>query len=156
MNSRDLVAAVRERESSYTDCPVGQARVYACEDVCEEQIPSRLLSADEARDAVERISHAEDIDPPRTIVSARFRRTAGAADIENRTVHLAGPPVPLLVLVHELAHFTTTSTSHGSDFLHEMVSMTRTHVSLDHASLLHTLYTGAGLAVPPWPAIRQR
>lgn len=156
MTIGELVAAVRVRESAYSDCPTEQARVYACEDVCEEQMPSRLLDADETCAMVARIAHAEDIDPPRTTVSARFRRTRGAADIENREVRLAGPPVPLLVVVHEMAHFTSTSPAHGPDFLHEMVSMTRAHVSLDHASLLHTLYTGAGLALPPWPAIRRR
>ena len=156
MTIGELVAAIRAREVAYSDCPTEQARVYACEDVCEEQMPSRLLDTDGVRAAVERICHVEDIDPPRTIVSARFRRTKGAADVENRTVHLAGPPVPLLVVVHEMAHFTSTSPAHGPDFLHEMVGMTRAHVSLDHASLLHTLYTGAGLAVPPWQAIRRR
>ena len=43
MTIGELVAAVRVRESAYSDCPTEQARVYACEDVCEEQMPSRAI-----------------------------------------------------------------------------------------------------------------
>lgn len=148
----DVARQITERADAYGDCAHDQALVYACEDLCEREMPSRPLDADEARDAVTRIAHTEDVDPPRVQVSNRLRRTSGAADAENRVVHLSGPVVPLLTVVHEMAHFTSTSRGHGADFLHEMVRLTRVHVGVEHAALLHHLYLAAGLAVPPWEA----
>jgi len=156
MNRAGLVAAVRDREQHHADCPLEQRLIYACEDVCDAEMPSRRLDADEARAIVNSIAHTEDIDPPVVLVSRRLRRTLGAADIENRTLHLAGPPVSLLVLVHEMAHFTSSSPGHGPDFLHEMLVLTRTHIGVQHAAFLHSLFGCAGLAVPPWPAIVRR
>ena len=152
MTSRDWLAEITARAATYDDCPREQALVYACEDICEREMPSRPLTRDVLDEVVSRLAHAEDIDPPRVVVSGRLRRTAGAADTENRVIHLAGPVVALLTLVHELAHFTAAVDGHGADFLHEMVHLVRSHIGIEHAAFLHGLYATAGLAVPPWPA----
>lgn len=156
MTASDLVADITARATAYVDCSREQALVYACEDLCEHGMPSRPLTGDLLDDVVDRISHTEDIDPPRVVVSRRLRRTAGAADTENRIIHLAGPVVPLLTVVHELAHFTAAVEGHGADFLHEMVHLVRVHVGVQHAAFLHGLYLAAGLPVPPWHATERR
>lgn len=155
MTTRDLAHEIADRAGAYADCARDQALAYACEDICEVEMPSRPLEGDDVHAAVVRLSHAEDIDPPRVVVSTRLRRTSGAADTENRVIHLSGPVVALLTLVHEMAHFTSTSSGHGADFLHEMVRLTRVHVGVEHAAFLHRLYVAAGLAVPPWEATRR-
>lgn len=152
MTDRDLAAEIARRALDYHDCAHDQALAYACEDLCERDMPSRPVGADDALDTVARLAHAEDLDPPRVTVSNRLRRTVGAADTQNRVIHLSGPVTPLLTVVHELAHFTSTSRGHGADFLHEMVRLTRVHVGVEHAAYLRRLYEAAGLAVPPWEA----
>lgn len=155
MTSRDIAREIADRADAYTDCSRDQALAYACEDICELEMPSRPLDGDDVHAMVVRLSHTEDIDPPRVVVSNRLRRTSAAADTENRVMHVAGPVVPLLTIIHEMAHFTSTSSGHGPDFLHEMVRLTRVHVGIEHAAYLHRLYHTAGLTVPPWGATRR-
>lgn len=114
--------------------------MYAAELLADEILPSRTLTFAQAQLWVEDACAAQDIDPPR-IEHMQARRTLiGAACSEEHVIALFAPAVSQLTLLHELAHLLAPESSHGGEFRTRLVALARRHISIEHGSLLHTLY----------------
>ena len=59
-------------------------------------------------------------------------------------------------ILHEIAHVSIGVESHDIMFRDELIRLTRAHISVEYAALLHGVFTGVGLAMSPWPASTAR
>lgn len=152
----DLTATVRSIAAGYERCDAEQALVYACEDVVDRQLGSRTIATGDVEAWVAQVSDHEDLDPPDVVRARRSTRTRASAHVDTRTVCIRGALTTVSTVVHELTHISCGAESHRELFRDELVRLTRAHVSVDHAALLHALFTAVGLAVAPWPASASR
>lgn len=154
------ISALAERVASIADtyarCDREQALVYACEDTVEHELGSRILGTTEAGRWLADVCEREDVDPPEMICAPSFGRVKASVDIDARVVCIRRSRTTTSTLLHELAHLTCGADSHRELFRDELVRLTRAHVSIDHAALLHALFTASGLNVGPWPASERR
>lgn len=152
----DLVVRVRTLASGYGGASHDQALTYACEHLADELIGTRQLSAVEAQQLLERICHAEDLDVPRLEIARKRTTSLAAALIDDNTICIFGRRTTLSTLLHEIAHTSVRTHGHGVLFRDELVRLTRVHLSVEYAALLHSLYSGLGLDAAPWPASAHR
>lgn len=150
-----LVADALARVASFPGCSHEQALCYACEDVVESTLPSRIGNRAESTQLVNSVCAAEDMDSPR-VTTGRGQRTVASADLDLHELCLRRPTVTALTVVHELAHLSCRVDSHGVLFRDELVRLVRAHVGVEHAALLHGLYSACGLEVSPWAASARR
>ena len=148
----ELVGA---RRAAYPTCPDQQALVYACEDVVDQELGSPVVPKDRIADFIGRICRSEDIEAP-SIAHARSGSVRASADPEGWTICINGRDTTSSVLLHELAHLTVGADSHGVVFRDELVRLVRAHVSVQHAAMLHSLFTGVHLEMSPWEASTRR
>jgi len=152
---REAAALAATRAGAYRRCSQEQALVYGCEDVLAEQLPSRLLSADELDGFVRAVCESEGMDVPiiEDLVGRRGRATTvvATADLEAEVVRFAAGATVATVL-HELAHLSADRDDHGVLFRDELVRLLRRHADVGQAAMLHGLFTGVGLEMSPWPA----
>lgn len=135
----DRVRQIAERFPDYE--PWNSSLTYAAELLAYEILPCRTLSLDEARKWIAAVSATEDIDAP-DIERKRTRAgVLGAACSSAHVVAYYSATVTQTTLLHELAHLLTPQANHGIEFRTCLVSLTRRHISVEHGSLLHTLYT---------------
>lgn len=152
----ELVERARTLALGYARSSHDQALTYACELIADEYIGTHELGAIEARQLLERICHAEDLDVPR-LEFARKRVTALAATVvEDNTICVFGRHTTLSTLLHEIAHTSVRTHDHGVLFRDELVRLTRAHLSVEYAALLHSLFVGLGFDAAPWPASAHR
>ncbi len=152
----ELVERARHLATQFPRSSHEQALTYACEHLADELIGARELDATDAERLTERICHAEDLDVPR-IEFARRRSTAQAATfIDNNTICFFGRRTTLSTLLHEIAHTSVRTDGHGVLFRDELVRLTRLHLSVEYAALLHSLFLGLDLEAAPWPASAHR
>lgn len=145
----DLVAAVRLRADAYARCSTEQALTYACEDVLETIIASRALAVGDVDDFIARVCDAEDLDPP-TVSLRRRRAVVASADLDGNSICLDRGEITVATVLHELAHLACRVDSHGVMFRDTLVALCRRHAGVEHAALLHWLYTESGLEMSPW------
>lgn len=126
-----------------------QSVVYAIERLVEREVPTRRLSFDEACALIEDIALEEDVEVP-TVERIRSTQWAGVACHKRNVIGLQSS-VTALVVVHEFAHIVA-GFGHDDLWRSKFVDLTRQHVSVQHASLLHHLYNRAGLSVDHWQA----
>lgn len=150
-----LVDAARTRAAQYRGCTGEQALTYACEDVVDDEMPTRTLDFAEAARVVDDVCDDEDLDPPR-LERGRARRAVASADLESYALCVHRPRVSMLTIMHELAHLSTHADSHGVLFRDELVRLVRAHIGVEHAAVLHGLFAGCGLEVSPWGASGRR
>jgi hypothetical protein len=152
----ELLERVRTLASKFARGTREQALTYACEHLADELIGARVLDAAEAERLMEHICHAEDLDVPR-LEFARRRTTAQASTfIDDNTICIFGRQTTLSTLLHEIAHTSVRTDSHGVLFRDELVRLTRLHLSVEYAALLHSLFVGLDLEAAPWPASAHR
>lgn len=153
---QSFLAAARHRAGEYSHCSSEQALVYACEDVVELELGSRELRSHEADAVIDRICHTEDIEVPRVIVARKSKASLALTYIEENTICVRGRSTTMATLLHELAHTVVGAESHGVLFRDELARLTRAHISVSYAALLHSVYSGVGLEMSPWPATASR
>lgn len=147
----ELVGQARDGARQWSHCPPEQALVYSCETIAAREHPGRRLEVHEAVTLVADICLAEDIDVP----GVRFGAGSGARCVAwaDRTAHelgFAGSSTDTHTVVHELAHLLSHSDLHDATFRDLLVRLGRSHVGVQHAALLHSLFVGVGLGVSPW------
>ncbi len=148
----DYVARAQVGTSNFTKCSPEQALVYSCEDVVDEVAGSRIISAVEIPALLENICQKEDLETPDLVFSRASPRYKASVDLDTNRICIRGRSTSVLVLLHEVAHVIVGIESHGILFRNELVRLVRTHVSVDSASLLHTLFVRTGLDAAPWGA----
>ena len=116
------------------------SRIYAAELLTDEVLPSRKLTLTQSKMWVEVICAAQDIDPPRIERMHTRRNFVGAACSEEHAIALFAAEVSQLTLLHELAHLLAPESGHGVEFRTQFVALARRHISIEHASLLQTLF----------------
>lgn len=119
---------------------IATSRIYAAELLTDEVLPSRKLTLAQSRSWVENICATQDIDPPQIERLRAKRNIVGAACPEEHVIAVFASEVSQLTLLHELAHLLAPESSHGFEFRTQLVKLVRRHISIEHASLLHTLY----------------
>jgi hypothetical protein len=128
------------------------ALTYEVEAAFETEMPTRTLTLAEARDWLEELCRAEDLDTP-LLEAARLPRATHALAIPDEWCVLVADVAPTQhTLLHELAHLSCANRGHGREFRTELVRFMRRHVSLDHAVELHRRFVDAGLAIDPFAA----
>ena len=157
MNSLDTFVQVAiARANEYGKCSPEQALTYACEDIVDNELGSRNFSSHHIEEWLQHVCTREDIDMPQVVVGRAARSSLGSADIESHTICLRGKKTTAATALHEVAHVIVGADSHGVLFRDELVRLTRAHISVDYAALLHGVYQGVGLEMSPWPASASR
>ena len=85
------------------------------------------------------------------------RKTSlGVSYLDDHAMCLFGREIRQSTVLHELAHLSVRAEDHGVLFRNELVRLTRSHLSIDYAALLHSLFVGCSLEAAPWPASARR
>lgn len=147
-----LVTRAQGIVASYAGCSPEQALVYACEDVVEGEIGSRVIASREVEAWIENVSHREDMDTPAVLVARLSRRTSASANDQEHSICIRGTSTTVATVLHELAHLSAGSDSHGVLWRDEYTRLSRAHISVTHSALLHSLFVAVGLEMSPWPA----
>lgn len=148
----DFVHIAQQRANVYKKCSDEQALVYACEDIADEHVGSLSLRSLRAAKWIETVCEKEDIDTPEVHVLPRQHQLRASSLLENNSICIFGTTTHVSTLIHEVAHLMSDGHSHGILFRDEMVRLSRAHISIDYAAMLHALYGGCQLPVSPWEA----
>ena len=151
-----FISAAQLRAGEYRNCTAEQALVYACEDVVEKELGSREIVSSQAKAILEDICHAEDIEVPRILIARKAKSALALTYIEENVICVRGKSTTIATLLHELAHAVVGAESHGVLFRDELARLSRKYISVSYAALLHTIYSGVGLEMSPWPATASR
>ena len=149
------VQRAHARRDAYPKCPDEQALVYACEDIVDETLGSPLLCDTDLRDFVFSVCHRENIEPP-ALMRRNNVHALASTDVDTWTICIYRQTTTTSVILHELAHLSVGINSHGVLFRDELVRLSRAHISVEHASLLHTLFCHVALEMSPWQASARR
>ena len=147
---------VNIRRRDYSSCSAEQALVYACEDIVESEFGSRELGAAEIPAFVELICQREDIDTPHISFQRSSQRTLASANIDANSICIRGRRTSASTILHEIAHVSSGADGHGILYRDEYIRLTRAHLSVSYAALLHTLFTASDLEMSPWAASASR
>ncbi|MEY3656644.1 MAG: hypothetical protein RL114_1002 [Actinomycetota bacterium] len=156
MSLQPFIDAALHRAGEYTRGTAEQALVYACEEVVEHELGSRDIPSTEAESILEEICHAEDIEVPRILIARKAKSSLALTYIDENVICVRGKTTTMATLLHELAHAVVGVESHGILFRDELTRLTRKYISVSYAALLHSVYTGTGLEMSPWPATASR
>lgn len=148
--------AAHHRAGEYSRGSAEQALVYACEDVVEQELGSRDIPSSDAASILEEICHAEDIEVPRILIARKAKSSLALTYIDENVICVRGKTTTMATLLHELAHAVVGAESHGVLFRDELTRLARKYISVSYAALLHSVYSGTGLDVSPWPATASR
>ena len=151
-----FLEAAEKKAGEYNRCTPEQALVYACEDVVENEFGSREIVSSEAEAVLEEICHAEDIEIPTILIARKSKSALALTYIEENVICIRGKSTTMSTLLHELAHAVVGAESHGVLFRDELTRLTRKYISVSYAALLHSVYSGVGLEMSPWPATATR
>ena len=132
--------------------PDETALTYEVEAAFEAANPTRALTLAEARDWLEELGRAEELDTP-NLEKARLGRLTHAVALPDEWCVLVADVAPTQhTLLHELAHLSCANRGHGREFRTELVRFMRRYVSLDHAADLHARFVAAELSIDPFSA----
>ena len=122
---------------------------YAAEDAFELEMPTRMLSLDEANDWLAMIAEAEGLDPPLVFKSLMSKNTEALAFSKEWCIAVRKSNPTQLLLLHELAHLLCANKNHGVEFRTELIRLMRCYISLPHAAFLHNTFVSRKLTVLP-------
>lgn len=144
MSVHDYLQQVYDGVDAFgTKCTMEQALCYSVEHVASAILPSQVLSFDQATNLIDEIASDVDIDPPTVLRLRSDSRWAGTASHEAHCISLKGTTTRLTVC-HEMAHILA-GFGHDEWWRTKFVALVRRYVSVQHASLLHSLYNRSGL-----------
>ena len=134
--------------------PDEAALTYEVEAAFEAVMPTRSLGIAEAREWLEELCRAEDLDTP-LLESTRLPAATHALALPDEWCVLVTDVAPTQhTLLHELAHLSCANRGHGREFRTELVRFLRRYVSLEHAAELHRRFVAADLPIDPFSATR--
>ncbi len=142
--------------TSYPRCSHEQACVYASEDVVEQELGSRPIASKDIDNWMIEVCAREDIDVPHIQISRASPKSLASVDTDSHTICIRGKNTTVATILHEIAHVVVGVDSHGILFRDELVRLSRFHISVEYAALLHNVYLGMGLHMSPWPASASR
>lgn len=155
-NIHILVERAKVLSQQFTQCSHEQALTYACELLADELVGTRVMREEELESWLHAVCHREDIDIPDLQIARARTRSLASTDIDSNVICLYGRNTTLSTLIHEVAHASVRIPSHGVLFRDELVRLTRAHLSVDYAALLHSLFVGLSLEAAPWGASAHR
>ena len=147
---RELADQAKALKTNYTGCGDEQALTYACEDVVIDVLGSRVMSEHELSTWMTDVCEREDVDAPVLVLLPTPGEVAGSTDIDANVICLRSRTPSAAVVLHELAHVVSRASNHDSQFRTSLVGMWRRHLSVEHAALLHQLFSINNLAVDTW------
>lgn len=150
MSIHAYLERVRDIAPAYPKCSTEQALCYAVEHVVGTVLPVQRLTFTEAVDIIEDIALDHDVDVPHVERLRADARFDGVASHSTNTIGLKGT-TDRLTVCHEVAHILA-GFGHDDLWRDAYVALVRRYVSVQHASLLHTLYLRSGLSVSRWQA----
>lgn len=145
---RTKVLAAAQR---YPRCTTDQALVYACEDVVIAELGERTVRSEDVSRFVDSVCEAEDVDTAEVVFGRAGTRTVASVEMDARRICIRGAATGSSTVIHEVAHLTSGSGDHGRRFRSELVRLSRAHLSVEHAALLHRLFVEVDLPVDAWP-----
>lgn len=151
-----LVARAREGAEHFPRASREQALTYSCEQTADDILGVRIMSVSETEPWIETVCHTEDLDIPQLQFGRKRPTSLGASFIEEHAMCLFGREIRQSTVLHELAHLSVKANGHGVLFRNELVRLTRAHLSVDYAALLHSLFIGCSLEAAPWAASARR
>lgn len=151
-----FVARAQLGTASYPRCSPEQASVYASEDVVEQELGSRQIASKDIDGWILEVCAREDIDVPHIQISRASAKSLASVDTDSHTICIRGKNTTVATVLHEIAHVVVGVDSHGVLFRDELVRLSRFHISVEYAALLHNVYLGMGLPMSPWPASASR
>ena len=115
------------------DSAKADAQVVArAEAALEKELPTRRLTLAEAKEWLERVAHAEDVDPPLLIKVGLPRCVKGALLVDDHAIVVPNDTPSQLTLLHELAH-AMGCVGHGPHFRGTLADLIRRHLSLQQS-----------------------
>lgn len=152
----ELVTQAQSLATQFPRCSTEQALTYACEHVADHMVGARIMQSHELEDWLQSVCHREDIDVPELHIAKARPSALASTDIDSHRICLYGRTTTLSTLLHEVAHASVRIDGHGVLFRDELVRLTRAHLSVEYAALLHSLFVGLGLEAAPWGASAHR
>ena len=128
-------------------------RTYAAEDEFELEMPTRMLSLDEANDWLAMIAEAEGVDRPIVFKSSMSKSTIALAFSDEWCIAVRDSNPTQLLLLHEMAHLLCDNKNHGTEFRTELVRLVRRYISFPHAAALHKTFVDNKLTIASFTAI---
>ena len=125
-------------------------RTYAAEDKFEIEMPTRILSLNEANDWLAMIAEAEGVDSPLVFKSTLAKNYDALALPADWCIAVRKLRATQLLLLHEMAHLLCVNKNHGTEFRTELIRLVRRYISFPHAVSLHKTFTDTSLAVKPF------
>ena len=122
-------------------------RTYAAEDAFELEMPTRVLSLNEANDWLAIIAEAEGVDSPLVFKSKMSKNYLALALPAEWCIAVRKSKVTQLLLLHEMAHLLCANKNHGTEFRTELVRLVRSYISFPHAAALYNLFGRKSLSV---------
>lgn len=130
-------------------------RTYAAEDTFKLEMPTRVLSLNEANDWVAMIAEAEGVDRPIVFKSTMSKNTEALAFSKDWCIAVRESKPTQLLLLHEMAHLLCANKNHGAEFRTELIRLVRRYISLPHATALHKTFVNNDLTITPFAATAQ-
>ena len=128
-------------------------RTYSAEDAFELEMPTRVLSLDEANDWLAMIAEAEGVDSPLVFKSKMSKNFVALAISTEWCIAVRDSNPTQLLLLHEMAHLLCANKNHGIEFRTEFVRLVRRYISFPHAAALHKTFVDNKLTVASFTAI---
>ena len=125
-------------------------RTYAAEDAFEFEMPTRVLSLDEANDWLAMIAEAEGVDSPLVFKSKMSKNFVALAISTEWCIAVRESNPTQLLLLHEMAHLLCANKNHGIEFRTEFVRLVRRYISFPHAATLNLTFVDYKLTILPF------
>ena len=122
-------------------------RTYAAEDALELEMPTRVLSLNEANVWLSMIAEAEGVDSPLVFKSKMSKDTEALALSKDWCIAVRDSSLTQMLLLHEMAHLLCVNKNHGTEFRTELVRLVRRYISFPHAAAVYQSFTSNSLSV---------
>ena len=122
-------------------------RTYAAEDDLELEMPTRVLSLNEANEWLAMIAETEGVDSPLVFKSTMSKNHDALALPAEWCIAVRKSKVTQLLLLHELSHLLCANKNHGTEFRTELIRLVRRYISFPHAVALHKTFADSNLKV---------
>jgi hypothetical protein len=121
-------------------------RTYAAEDKFEIEMPTRILSLNEANDWLAMIAEAEGVDSPLVFKSTMAKNYDALALPADWCIAVRKSKATQLLLLHEMAHLLCVNKNHGIEFRTELIRLVRHYISFPHAAALYNSFVSSSLS----------
>lgn len=120
-------------------------RTYAAEDAFELEMPTRILSLNEANEWLAMIAEAEGVDAPLVFKTTLSKTIEALALSTDWCIAVRDSNPTQLLLLHEMAHLLCANKNHGTEFRNELVRLVGRYISFHHAAALHLAFRNRNL-----------